>query len=301
MDKWKLKEIRIMELGGNKKAHAYYTKNGMFVDGRPNHENPLLSKYKLALAKQALADIESSSAGKTNTIQEAPATAQPEEDKNEDNFFDNIKETPPVAAKIVSNDNQTSSSIYSFSNFKQPNQPANLNAKKLDIDFGGDDFFDSFGMGEKEAKTNNATANDNPFAIAESVSKDESGPFRIGGAGTKSLGPEGDEFVKQKLKELEGKKAISSEDFKQESDNDYKERLAKFKGATAISSADFFGEEKKDDSSSQGRASLNSLGRDSFGDKVSEAAIYAADAVAQRAKQLKEKASNFWTSLRYSK
>ena len=58
---------------------------------------------------------------------------------------------------------------------------------------------------------------------------------------------------------------------------------------------------KKDDSSSQGRASVNSIGRDSFGDKVSEAAIYAADAVAQKAKALKEKASNFWTSLRYSK
>lgn len=290
-----------MELGGNKKAQAFYTKNGMFVDGRPNHENPILTKYKSALAKQALADIDSQSTGKVNTVPEDTAAVHPEEDKKEDAFFESIKEAPPVASKIISNDAQTSSSIYSFSNFKQPNQPANLNAKKLDIDFGGDDFFDSFGMGEKDSKASKNTASDNPFAIAESAPKDEQGPFRIGGAGTKSLGSDGDDFVKKKLKELEGKKAISSEDFKQETDSDHKERLAKFKGATAISSADFFGEEKKDDSSSQGRASLNSLGRDSFGDKVSEAAIYAADAVAQRAKQLKDKASNFWTSLRYSK
>lgn len=294
MDKWKLKEIRIMELGGNKKAHAFYSKNNMFNDGVPNHENPTLSKYKMALSKQALADIESNPA---TAAKAAPAeSGDHEEDKNDDLFDADFKEPLPPVVKAPSNEVQTSSSIYSFSNLKQNAQPANLNAKKLDIDFGGDDFFDSFGMSEKEKKK--PAVNDNPFAIAESSSKDEPGPFHLGG--TKSMPSEDNDFVKNKLKELEGKKAISSEDFKQTKDDEYKERLAKFSGATAISSADFFGEDKKDDSSSQGRASLSSYGRDSFGDKVSEAAIYAADAVAQKAKALKEKASNFWASLRPS-
>ena len=129
MDKWKAKEIRIMELGGNKKAHAFYTKNGMFVDGRPNHENPTLTKYKSALAKQALAEIDNQPSSKTNNTQEEPISTPVEEDKKEEIFLENIKETPPVVSKIPSSDTQTSSSIYSFSNFKQPNQPANLNAK----------------------------------------------------------------------------------------------------------------------------------------------------------------------------
>ena len=47
-----------MQLGGNKKAKEYYTKNDMYLDGRPDHENPLLSKYKMALQKQALEELE---------------------------------------------------------------------------------------------------------------------------------------------------------------------------------------------------------------------------------------------------
>lgn len=37
MDKWKAKEVKQMELGGNKNALMYYEKNGMFNAGKPNH------------------------------------------------------------------------------------------------------------------------------------------------------------------------------------------------------------------------------------------------------------------------
>ena len=41
MDKWKPKELKCMELGGNKTAMAYYEKNGMIqTDGKPNHKAP---------------------------------------------------------------------------------------------------------------------------------------------------------------------------------------------------------------------------------------------------------------------
>jgi hypothetical protein len=40
MDRWKIKEIKQMELGGNKAASAYYDKNGMYLDGKPNHKAP---------------------------------------------------------------------------------------------------------------------------------------------------------------------------------------------------------------------------------------------------------------------
>lgn len=297
MDKWKAKEVKIMELGGNKKAHAFYTKNNMFNDGRPNHENPALSKYKMALSKQAMEAL----GGDTNA-QKPPLNDSKkndafeiEEEKKDEPIFENLPK-PTSGVSRINNDAQTSSSVYSFTNLKQNNQPVNLNAKKLEVDFGGDDFFDSFGMGEQTATKPKAN-NDNPFSVAEPSQADEAGPFQLGsGVNTKtSAAGDNNDFVKQKLKELEGKKAISSEDFKNPADEEYKDNFKRFSGAQAISSTDFFGEPTKDNNS-QGRSSLSSFGRDSFGDKVSEAAIYAADTVAQNAKKLKEKASNFFSS-----
>jgi len=299
MDRWKAKEIKIMELGGNKKAHAFYAKNNMFNDGRPDHENPALSKYKMALSKQALELW-----GDTKTTKPAATVpdsapfeldSKKEETKEADNFFESLSKPAHAATKV--SDNQTSSSIYSFSNLKQDNQQVNLNAKKLDIDFGGDDFFDSFGMGDKKEEQSK-TNNDNPFSVADTANTaDESGPFKIGSGsiGAVNGNSQNNDFVKQKLKELEGKKAISSDDFKEPEDEQYKENFKRFSGAQAISSSDFFGEPDKD-TSSQDRNSINSIGRDSFGDRVSEAAIYAADAVAQNAKKMKEKASNFFAA-----
>jgi len=58
MDRWKAKELKCMELGGNKLATAYYEKNGMLLpDGTPNHKAPQLSKYKQDLAKRAETEI----------------------------------------------------------------------------------------------------------------------------------------------------------------------------------------------------------------------------------------------------
>jgi len=267
----------------------------MFTDGRPNHEHPALAKYKAALAKQALDAI----AATTNTAKPAETKTEEapmfkEEEKKEDTYFDSAPIPEPAAKKIATGDAPSSSSIYSFTNIKQTNQPANLNAKKLDIAFDDDGFFDSFGMANQDPKP--AKSNDNPFAIADNNTTEESGPFQLGaGAAPTNKTESNDEFVKQKLKELQGKKGISSEDFKHPEEDENKERFKRFSGATAISSADFFGEQKKENDS-QGRSSLSSFGRDSFGDKVSEAAIYAADAVASNAKKLKEKANNFWAA-----
>lgn len=283
-----------MELGGNKKAKAFYTKHNLYTDKRPDHENPILAKYRMSLSKQAIADTEGTKPTAMPTpepvVEDKPV--QKEEEKT-DAFFEEATQ-PQAPATRISN-TQDSSSVYSFTNLKQNNQPVNLNAKKLDVDFGGDDFFDSFGMGDAKKETPKP-ANDNPFSIADTpkTTSEEAGPFQIGSSAS-TRKSDNEEFVKAKLKELEGKKAISSEDFKQPEDEGHKENLRRFDGAKAISSADFFGEETQD-GSTQERSSINSLGRDSFGDKVSEAAIYAADAVAQNAKKLKSKAANFFSA-----
>lgn len=62
MDRWKLKEIKQMELGGNKSAQIYFEKNNMYADGKPNHKAPALSKYKQDLLKKVEMEI-SSAAG----------------------------------------------------------------------------------------------------------------------------------------------------------------------------------------------------------------------------------------------
>lgn len=42
-----------MELGGNARAKEYYKKNGMMVDGKPDHKNPAGSKYKTLIKNEA--------------------------------------------------------------------------------------------------------------------------------------------------------------------------------------------------------------------------------------------------------
>ena len=46
-----------MELGGNKNAAEYYELNGMFKDGKPDHEAAPHSRYKMELAAKAEAAV----------------------------------------------------------------------------------------------------------------------------------------------------------------------------------------------------------------------------------------------------
>lgn len=57
MDKWKIKELKRMELGGNKRAQIFYEQNGMIKDGKPDHEASSHSRYKMELAAEADAAI----------------------------------------------------------------------------------------------------------------------------------------------------------------------------------------------------------------------------------------------------
>ena len=46
MDRWKRKELKCMELGGNKNAQEYYEAKNMYKDGKPDHEAAPHSAYK---------------------------------------------------------------------------------------------------------------------------------------------------------------------------------------------------------------------------------------------------------------
>lgn len=53
MDRWKVKELKRMELGGNENARVYYEAQGMMKDGRPDHEAAPHARYKMELAAKA--------------------------------------------------------------------------------------------------------------------------------------------------------------------------------------------------------------------------------------------------------
>ena len=53
MDRWKLKELKQMEIGGNRNAKEYYEANGMLKDGKPDHEGAPHARYKMELAAKA--------------------------------------------------------------------------------------------------------------------------------------------------------------------------------------------------------------------------------------------------------
>jgi hypothetical protein len=53
MDRWKIKELKRMEFGGNKNAMEYYEANGMIKDGRADHEAAPHARYKMELAAKA--------------------------------------------------------------------------------------------------------------------------------------------------------------------------------------------------------------------------------------------------------
>lgn len=54
MDRWKAKELKCMEVGGNKLAQQYFERNGMMqADGTPNYKAPQLAKYKQDLVRKA--------------------------------------------------------------------------------------------------------------------------------------------------------------------------------------------------------------------------------------------------------
>lgn len=46
MDRWKARELKQMELSGNALAREFYEQNGMMHDGKPDHTNPALQRYK---------------------------------------------------------------------------------------------------------------------------------------------------------------------------------------------------------------------------------------------------------------
>ena len=57
MDRWKRKELKQMELGGNKNALEYYEENQMFKEGKVDHEAPQHARYKMDLSAKAEAAL----------------------------------------------------------------------------------------------------------------------------------------------------------------------------------------------------------------------------------------------------
>jgi len=75
MDRWKRKELKQMELGGNKNAAIFYEENMMFKEGRPDHEASQHSRYKMELAAKAEAAIKEELQAEAATMPASAAAA----------------------------------------------------------------------------------------------------------------------------------------------------------------------------------------------------------------------------------
>ena len=162
-----------------------------------------------------------------------------------------------------------------------------MKAKKLDVDIGDeDDFFDSFDPAPKTQATGliKTETDANPFATAV-VDAPKTTTLADAGGSTNN-----DAFVQQRLKELAGKKAISSEDFEQREDES-REQFSKFQGASAISSDAFFGNGPEEEQSDES-------GRDSLGAVIADKAVVVADGVVAGAKVMKDKLGGFLSQIR---
>jgi hypothetical protein len=182
MDRWKLKEVKQMQLGGNKAAQAYFEKNNMFVDGKPNHKAPQLAKYKQDLLKRVevaightLQSQGSATFSRDDRPKEGPlARAANNNQLSSDNIFEftpasngapsfggqqsqavkeEVKElNSQKSSKSMGAPGLTSQFSGGFGGFglsKQQNpEVKTLNAKKLEVNFDNDDFFNSFEPGK---------------------------------------------------------------------------------------------------------------------------------------------------------
>ena len=147
----------------------YYEKNGMYVDGKPNHKAPALSKYKSDLLKKVEQAIGSqqlqSQSSATFTISEKKEpfaeTFAADKGFGSDTLFESKalggfgkqEETKAFKPKPVSlgggglvySQESATFGIGSLSaKQQQPSEVKTLNAKKLDVNFDNDDFFNSF-------------------------------------------------------------------------------------------------------------------------------------------------------------
>jgi len=57
LDKWNRKQLKQMELGGNKVAKAYFEKHDLIQAGQHNYSLPMAQKYRAELAKRAEAAL----------------------------------------------------------------------------------------------------------------------------------------------------------------------------------------------------------------------------------------------------
>jgi len=164
MDKWKLKELKAMELGGNAKAKVYYDAQGMTKDGRPDHEAAPHARYKMELAAVCEAAIQEQAPQYAQLLQvqvkkeeTMPLSVQsmnvaPINDPFANKSTEKVEEKKaPAAAPQL----QTKT-IVSTQSSNKLDAPAEFKQLDFGLDMGDDAFFDSFtgpGVTKIEANT----------------------------------------------------------------------------------------------------------------------------------------------------
>ena len=215
----------------------------------------------------------------------------------------------PQLIAMNSGGSSVSGGLFSLGKVQEQAEVKTLNAKKLDINFDGDDFFNSFQpqpvmqpVPLKSAHSTKLQDVDDPFGITPPQQKTKASyqPTPIDNSDVDV------QEAQQRLRQMGNRKCISSEEVfgKQEKKTEEViQRYQQLAGAKAISSDMFFNKPEGGGSGEKnfgddvegyimGRSSLNS--NNSY-DEVREAATKIAERVSEGAKQLKDKAFD-WLS-----
>ena len=185
------------------------------------------------------------------------------------------------------------SSGLTFARKQDNGQVKSLNAKKLDIDFGGDDFFNSFqpaapkepeqSLFSVQKKAPQNAINTDVFTPVSAMSSTgrQNDPLRE--VDTNLLNQQ----AQERLRELGNRKAISSADFQSNSEMDaeMQSRFKALSGATQISSDMMFGSDQTQQNRQQ---------NDGFN---SQQLVENAQHMVQNAQQMASNASDFFSSI----
>jgi len=259
LDKLTRKQLKIIEIAGNKLAKEYFQRVGVpFVGDVYDYANEKVTKFKNDLANK-VKEILGSVFENVVKVEEKKKT---EFEKNE-KMFDEIIENKEITKE--------SSTFQNFTHEREKKSDFKVaktnKIKKVDIDFDFDNFNPGF---DSNAKIENKFNENNNFNVQTKEPKDTSNDV-------------GSDFKKK----FANKKAISSEDYAENNvqDSSIKSKLSSMKGQTAISSDELFG------------TGNNEEKQKSLGSTLKDYAIKFTLNAADKAKDLKDKTKNLINSI----
>jgi ADP-ribosylation factor GTPase-activating protein 2/3 len=262
LDAWTMKEIYVLEVGGNKNATEHFKRYGL---GKPyDYKSSNAQKYKQEVAKKVEAVWAASTSQEKNGTNTATTKPQEQPQEKPDAFFESPVDTKQTAKQEepenssptpVIDKNSTKAKNFSveFTSKGGHTGKKGVQAKKIsNFDL------DSLSLEESDDKANKKSdgmnemgggfgskSNDNPTTTTTTTSTWES-KNSYSDYGTNSNSNSNEDY-QEKFQKFGNAKSISSDAFNGRKENEPQFNAKQFTGQKAISSNQVFGREEEDD------------------------------------------------------